>query len=140
MTSDRSAEFFNNFAEKFDTFYEDQRGWFMRWVDKTFRYDMYVRFQMTFDKFGDLNGKRVLDVGCGSGIYALECCQRGALSVTGVDPAPNMIRLAKTRLKDRNHEDQCHWINGAFPDVQLEPHEHVIVMGVMDQYGHNPLF
>lgn len=132
MTENKSSVFFNSFAEDFDSIYENKRGPLMRWVDLKFRSDMYIRFRKTFESFGDLNGKTVLDIGCGSGVYAAECFQRGAVSVTGVDHAPNMLELVKKRLQSLGKEDNCALVVGSFPDVEAEPHDHAIVMGVMD--------
>ncbi|MGH7867474.1 MAG: class I SAM-dependent methyltransferase, partial [Candidatus Dormibacteraceae bacterium] len=42
----------------------------------------------------DLSGKRVLDAGCGSGIYAQMIASRGA-SVTGVDASSKIIEIAE---------------------------------------------
>ena len=41
-----------------------------------------------------VEGLRVLDVGCGSGLYARELVAGGARSVVGLDVSPTMIRLA----------------------------------------------
>ena len=43
---------------------------------------------------GDVAGKRLLDVGCGSGYFAREMARRGA-RVTGVDISPRMIEHAR---------------------------------------------
>ncbi|MGH4012196.1 MAG: class I SAM-dependent methyltransferase [Pseudonocardiaceae bacterium] len=43
---------------------------------------------------------RVIDVGCGPGTAVREAARRGA-SVTGVDPAPVMLRLARTLTPHR---------------------------------------
>ena len=48
---------------------------------------------------GDVTGKRVLDAGCGPGLYAEELVRRGA-SVVGFDESPEMVRLARRRLGD----------------------------------------
>ncbi len=45
---------------------------------------------------GDVAGRRLLDVGCGSGYFAREMARRGA-RVTGVDIAPRMIEHARSR-------------------------------------------
>jgi ubiquinone/menaquinone biosynthesis C-methylase UbiE len=45
---------------------------------------------------GDLVGKRVLDVGCGTGRLAAALRERGS-RVWGVDPSPEMVRVAKER-------------------------------------------
>lgn len=44
---------------------------------------------------GPLHGKRVLDVGCGDGVYARVIKQRGAAHVVGVDVSAGMIELAR---------------------------------------------
>lgn len=48
----------------------------------------------------DINGKDVLDAGCGPGAYAEEMVARGA-RVTGIDASPTMIALAEKRLNGR---------------------------------------
>lgn len=49
------------------------------------------------DLLGDVAGQRVLDVGCGPGLYAGELVSRGA-SVVGLDQSPEMVRLARRRV------------------------------------------
>jgi SAM-dependent methyltransferase len=46
---------------------------------------------------GDVADQRVLDVGCGPGLYAEELVRRGA-SVVGFDQSPEMVQLASSRL------------------------------------------
>jgi SAM-dependent methyltransferase len=52
------------------------------------------------DLLGDVRGLRVLDAGCGPGLYAEELLARGA-EVVAVDQSPTMIDLARARLGDR---------------------------------------
>ena len=59
---------------------------------------MFVRMELTLDFLGDLSGKSVLDIGCGSGIYMEMALKRGASHVTGIDPAEGMLRLARERV------------------------------------------
>jgi len=47
---------------------------------------------------GDLSGKRVLDLGCGSGAYSLWFAARGA-SVVGLDLSDTMISIAQERSR-----------------------------------------
>ncbi|MEQ7123948.1 class I SAM-dependent methyltransferase [Actinopolymorpha sp. B11F2] len=49
---------------------------------------------------GDVDGQRVLDAGCGPGLYADELLARGA-SVVGFDQSAGMVELAQSRLGDR---------------------------------------
>ncbi|WP_436926960.1 class I SAM-dependent methyltransferase [Halosimplex amylolyticum] len=48
----------------------------------------------------DLDGKRVLDVGCGDGYYAARLADRGA-DVLGVDVSAAMVETARERYGDR---------------------------------------
>jgi SAM-dependent methyltransferase len=49
---------------------------------------------------GDVKDHRVLDAGCGPGLYAEEIMARGA-EVVGFDESPEMVRLARQRLGER---------------------------------------
>jgi ubiquinone/menaquinone biosynthesis C-methylase UbiE len=51
--------------------------------------------RLAVDAVGVGPGDRVIDVGCGPGNAAREAARRGA-QVTGVDPAPMMLALART--------------------------------------------
>jgi ubiquinone/menaquinone biosynthesis C-methylase UbiE len=130
--SNRAGEFFDRFADVFDTIYEGKRSRWMQFIDRAFRRDIYVRFERTFELFGSLGGKSVLDIGCGSGVYAMEALRRGASHVEALDPAPAMLELLRARLRDARLENRCILIPGAFPAPDLEPTDHAIVMGVMD--------
>jgi SAM-dependent methyltransferase len=52
-------------------------------------------------RFGAPGGKRLLDVGCGTGSHAIELARRG-WSVTGVDRSPAMLREARAKA-EREH-------------------------------------
>jgi predicted TPR repeat methyltransferase len=127
-----AAKFFDSFAQAFDTIYDGKRNVLMRSLDRHFRSDMFLRFALTFEALGDLKGKTVLDIGCGSGPYVAEAINRGARLVTAVDPARNMLALAQERLKRANLAERCSLVEGLFPGVEVEPHDYAIVMGVMD--------
>ena len=48
----------------------------------------------------DLDGRKVLDAGCGPGAYAVALLDGGA-EVVGIDAAPTMITLARNRAGNR---------------------------------------
>jgi SAM-dependent methyltransferase len=136
-----AAIFFNGFAETFDSIYDQKRNLLMRWVDCTFRSDMFIRYALTFEALGQLKGNTILDIGCGSGPYIIEAYKRGASRVTGIDPAPNMLGLVRHRLREQGiPESRCQLLEGIFPGVTAEPHDYAIVMGVMDYVADGQAF
>ena len=62
--------------------------------------DIYV------DIAAELAGKRVLDIGCGTGTFALLLAERG-LEVTGVDPARASLDVARSKPGS----DRVRWID-----------------------------
>lgn len=131
--------FFNIFADKFDTLYEKKHGPLMRILDYYFRSDIEIRFKRTFELFGNLKDRTVLDIGCGSGVYLEHALLNGAIKVTGVDPAPRMLEISNERLENESNEKKYELIQGAFPELDIEgKYDHIIIMGVMD-YIDNPV-
>lgn len=50
------------------------------------------------ERLGDLRGRRVLDVGCGTGRLALALTERAGAKVWGVDASPEMLAQARAKL------------------------------------------
>ena len=63
-------------------------------------YNAHFERPNTLELVGDVAGKKVLDLGCGSGIYAQILLERGAASVTCIDAAQEMIDIVKDKLGD----------------------------------------
>ena len=55
----------------------------------------------------DYQGKKVLDMGCGTGEYALWYAKNGAASVTGIDLSDGSLAIARERKEEMgaNHVD-----------------------------------
>ena len=136
--SDAGA-FFHGFADAFDTFYDGKRSVIMQWVDRRFRSDMFARYELTFERLGNLEGRRGLDIGCGSGPYVVEALRRGAEHVIALDPAPRMLELTRQRAERHGMAHKITLIEGYFPNKLPEGKvDFAIVMGVLD-YVHDPV-
>lgn len=67
-------------------------------IKKELLYNEYNEMPATLSLLKNIKGKKVLDLGCGSGIYAKILKRRGAI-VSGVDISPKMIEIAKQYVK-----------------------------------------
>lgn len=133
MNQPKAGTFFDSFAETFDTFYDGKRSPVMQWIDRRYRHDMFARFSLTFERLGDLQGKRGLDVGCGSGPYVAEALKRRAAHVVAFDPAPGMLELTRKRVVKLGQLDKITLAEGYFPEqAPPGPFDFAIVMGVLD--------
>ncbi len=56
--------------------------------------------RLILELVGDVGGRKVLDIGCGDGDFAVELARRGAL-VTGIDASPEMIGAARRRAEQQ---------------------------------------
>jgi SAM-dependent methyltransferase len=65
----------------------------------------------------------VLDLGCGTGLLAAACAEGGA-RVVGVDPAPAMLAIARSRQGG----DRVTWVEGDGRSVRLDQRFDLIVM------------
>lgn len=80
--------------------------------DSQFRDD--VELYTIFTLIGDPTGLRILDAGCGDGIYARELVDHDALHVIGVDCAEDFIGLA--RKKNESYEGRIEYHHAFIQD------------------------
>jgi len=126
-------KYFEQQAGAFDSIYSEEKSLLWRFLDRWFRKDIYERFRLTMEACGDLSGKSVLDVGCGSGRYALEYAKAGASLVHGVDLSQDMIELAEGYVKAAGCDDRCVFEVADFMTRRFErSYDFVTAMGVMD--------
>lgn len=67
--------------------------------DNPYNYNLLIEHPALISLLPDLNGKTVLDMGCGFGEMCEEFLERGAAFVTGIDVSENMLCQAKKRQK-----------------------------------------
>ena len=129
---DRVREYFERCADRFDGFYrEERRGLFQQLAHVVFRKPgLARRFRATIDILGDVRGKRILDAGCGSGIYAIYLSRQGA-SVTGLDFSSSMLALAERNARAENCA--VRFLAGDFLELEIEPgYDHLLLIGIFD--------
>jgi ubiquinone/menaquinone biosynthesis C-methylase UbiE len=79
------ADHYDSFAESYSTDNESSL------------FNAYYERPAMIDLAGDVDGRRVLDAGCGSGPLSAALHAKGAI-VTGFDSSPAMVELARRRL------------------------------------------
>lgn len=78
-------------------------------------------------QLGDLRGKSVLELGCGSGDLTFHLVSAGA-AVTALDISPGMVEVARRRLAVYAPEHEVEWIVGPAEEAskQCEPFDIVV--------------
>lgn len=126
-------DYFNREADRFDAIYEDRKPLTHRIVDRAFRGVVLERFRLICNLVPTVGDWTVLDVGCGSGRYALALARAGARRVFGVDFSPTMIELARREAQRSGLASVCEFRTGGFLDVDIaEQFDAVIATGYFD--------
>ncbi len=110
-------EIFDPIASTYDAWYQEELG---RVVDE-------IEKQMVYELLEPEPGMRLLDVGCGTGNYALELARRG-LQVVGVDVSGAMLEVARRKARDRGVELRL--IQADIAELELEPGSYDAVLSV----------
>ena len=133
MSLDRTQTFFHQYANDFDAIYGNQNGLIDSVVNKLFRKSMRLRFEKTIEGCNPIEGKSVLDIGCGPGHYSITLAQRGAGRVVGIDFAEGMLKLAAEHAKKVGVGGRCKFMVADFYKYPPEEiFDYVVVMGFMD--------
>ena len=77
---ENSASFYHDYRTKINP-----EGWF---------FNEFLEMPATLELLGNVKGKKVLDYGCGSGIYLKLLKERGA-NIKGFDISEEMLKIAK---------------------------------------------
>lgn len=96
---DKVLEYWNRATPSFDAIYSGAKPGWARFLDRRLRRDMYQRFDWILQNSGDVQGKSVCDLGCGTGRYVIAYAQSGARRVVGIDGAPNMVKCASSLIE-----------------------------------------
>ena len=132
-TTARTASFFDAYAKDFNAIYGNENTLVNGVVNKLFRKSMMMRYEKSLAGCQPIQGKTVIDIGCGPGHYAVALAAQGASRVLGVDFAPGMVEIARKRAESAGVTDRCTFTLGDFLTVSGdEKFDYAIVMGFMD--------
>jgi SAM-dependent methyltransferase len=127
-----AKRYFDQVPKQWDAFYSHENR-LMYLINKLLRKALYQRYRLTFEQCGDLTGAAVLDIGCGTGRYSIECAKRGAKRVKGIDFAPQMIEFSNNIAKQMNVDNKCEFICADFLNYPFEESfDIVLALGVFD--------
>lgn len=80
-----------------------------------------------------LEGRRVLDAGCGTGALSVAAARRGA-RVTGVDLSASLVAMADERLPADLRDGRIRFVTGDMLDAARERFDHVVLMDSLIHY------
>ena len=95
-------------------------------------YGCYIPTEERLKLFPDLRGKRVLDVGCGSGILSVAALLLGAEKAVGVDIDPLAVKTADENAARNHVEDRFTGICGDLTDRVSGTYDVVVANIVAD--------
>ncbi len=131
--SKQTADFFHSYAHDFDAIYGTKHTFLNKAINSLFRKSMRIRYERSIVGCDPIDGKSVLDVGCGPGHFAIALAKRGAARVLGLDFAEGMLDVAKRNAQSQGVADQCEWQFGDFNTYEFnETFDYTIVCGFMD--------
>ena len=141
LEGQQAQEYFDSVPEQWDALYSHENR--LKYaINKWLRKGLFTRHRLTFENCGDLTGAKVLDIGCGTGRFSIECAKRGANRVVGIDFAPSMIEYSQNIAEQMKVADKCKFICDDFLSHQFdEQFDVVLAQGVFDYVREpEPLF
>jgi 2-polyprenyl-3-methyl-5-hydroxy-6-metoxy-1,4-benzoquinol methylase len=132
-SSHRTSRFFDSYAHDFDAIYGTRNNPLNSLINRFLRKSMMLRYRRTIEGCDPIDGRTVIDIGCGPGHYAIALAKKGARHVLGIDFADRMIELANEYAQRAGVSDRCEFVCG---DFMTYPADHTfdysILMGFMD--------
>lgn len=89
-----------------------------------------VAFDYMVDRVGDIDGKIILDVGCGCGWLSAYLALHGAGSVYGFDVSSKMIEVAKKRACANNIAGKVHFEQNMAEKIEFDDKFFDIIVGI----------
>jgi 2-polyprenyl-3-methyl-5-hydroxy-6-metoxy-1,4-benzoquinol methylase len=131
--SGQTSQFFDGYAADFDAIYGSDNGPVERIANRLFRRAMLIRYEKTLAGCQPVEGRTVIDIGCGPGHYSIALARAGAEKVLGLDFAAGMLKIASERAEAQGVGQRCSFVLADFLTHAIpERFDYAIVMGFMD--------
>ena len=91
--------------------------------------DTWFPLEYAYHILGDVEGRRVVDFGCGSGSNSVHLALRGA-ALAGLDISESLIRLARQRLEANGVARSARFVVGSAHDTPFEDNSIDVVFGI----------
>ncbi len=92
------------------------------------------------DRYDDLDGAHILDVGCGPGDIPIRLARRhSTCRITGIDASQPMIAYAEHAVKKAGFQDRIQFLCQRFQDVSLSFRADAIISNSFVHHVPNPL-
>ena len=135
----RVEAYFDRVAVGFDSIYSGEKPAVYRLWDRLTRRSLKERLDFSLAALAPLEGRRVLDVGCGSGRGSVLLAEHGAAEVVGIDVAAQMLELAEKLAAARGVADRCRFERADVLSVdRTRVFDHAVATGFWD-YVREPL-
>ncbi|HXC44795.1 MAG TPA: class I SAM-dependent methyltransferase [Candidatus Dormibacteraeota bacterium] len=136
----RIEQYFTHAAAGFDSLYDTEHASAAaKWLNRTFRRDIYERFRLSLDHMRGYGLQTVLDVGCGPGRYEIGLAEIGIRRMVGLDVSSGMIDLARElarnwqQAKGAGSHSSFEFVHRDFAAFQSsEMFDAVLAMGFFD--------
>jgi len=133
----QEKEQWEQIAQELSAHYKGEKDALRRAIDKVFRKAMTERVNLTLQECKNVQGKRILDIRCGTGTLTLPLAKKGA-SVVGLDPSQDAIDRANAIAKEANLSDRCVFIRDDFSKQAFDQKFDIsIALGFFD-YAQDP--
>ena len=119
---EKVRDHFDDDASRFDAIYNQNKGPVAAFIDNYWRGVVQKRLEINVERLRPLAGKKILDVGCGSGRFCIAFAVEGAEKVVGIDFAQAMIEIADNLAQKAGVGEKCEFVVGSFPD-DIDPSE-----------------
>ncbi len=135
--SERTSEFFDRYAGGFNAIYGNDNRSLERVINHLFRRAMLVRHEKSLAGYRPIEGRSVIDIGCGPGHYSVALARAGAAQGLGLglglDFAPGMLDIARQTARAHGVAQLCSFVLGDFLTYPIpQRFDYAIVMGFMD--------